>query len=330
MKNWKTILGAALLAGLMAWTGYTLFHGQSAHAIWAALSTVHPLAILAGLGLMAAFVACEAACTRAILAALGHRVPLRQTLGYSAAGFYFSSVTPSATGGQPAQVLAMRRNGIPLAHGTLDMLLVTVCYQTATLLFAGAAWVLLPGAGARLGQGLTALLLGGGAVTLALTAGMVLLLIRPPKGARFEGYRAAAALLRQRPGLLPKLLGLSCLQLLSLYLVPYVVYLGFGLSGQSVLELVGTQALLSLATGCLPLPGAVGAAEGAFLKGFSSFFGPSLLTPAVLVSRGISFYLPLLFTGLVTLANQLRLRRPAVRAVPSPLSPANLPDADAA
>lgn len=330
MKNWKTPLGIALLMGLMAWTGYTLFHGQSAQAIWAALSTVHPLTIVAGLGLMTAFMACEATCTRAILAALGHNVPLRQAMGYSAAGFYFSSVTPSAAGGQPAQVFAMKRNGIPLAHGTLDMLLVTICYQTATLLFAGAAWVFLPGARVWLGQGLTVLLLGGGAVTLALTAGMAFLLIRPPKGDRFEGYRAAAALLRQKPHLLPKLFGLSCLQLLSLYLVPYVVYLGFGLSGQSALALVGTQALLSLATGCLPLPGAVGAAEGAFLKGFSSFFGPELLTPAVLVSRGISFYLPLLLTGLVALAGQIRLRRPAVEKAPTSLPPVRVPKADAA
>lgn len=320
MKNWKTRLGFVALAGLMVWTGCTLFSGQSAQAIWAALGQVHPLAILAGLALMVGFLACEAACSRTILGALGHRISTRRSLGYSAVGFYFSSVTPSSTGGQPAQVLAMGRHGIPLSHGTLDMLLVTICYQTVTLLFALAAWLFLPDVATRLGAGLLTLLLVGGGLTLVLTLGMTLFLLRPPKGESFQGYRAAATLLKQRPGLLPKLLGLTALQMLCLYLVPYVVYLGFGLSGRSAVELVGTQALLSLATGCLPLPGAVGAAEGAFLRGFEVFFPAGLITPAVLVSRGLSFYLPLLITGLVLLVQRLAARRrsPVPYALPAP------------
>lgn len=311
MKHWKTILGWLLLAGLMGWTAWTLFRGSSAAAVWSALKQVRPGTVLLGLALMTGFILCEAACTRRILAALGHKTTLSQAMGYSAAGFYFSSVTPSASGGQPAQVLAMRKDGIPLAHGTLDMLLVTVCYQTMTLLFAAGAWFLLPGAADLLGVGLGALLLFGGLTTLVLTAGMLLLLVRPPKSPRFDDYRAAAALIRSRPALLPRLLGLTALQLLCLYLVPYVVYRGFGLNGASALQLVGMQALLSLATGCLPLPGAVGAAEGAFLRGFTHFFGADLVTPAVLVSRGISFYLPLLCTGLITLSLRLRRRQTA-------------------
>lgn len=320
-RHWKTVLGWALLAALTLWTGFTLLRGQSAAAVWEALGRVNPLALPAGLALMAGFVSCEAACTRTVLGALGHRVPLGQALRYSVAGFYFSSVTPSASGGQPAQVLAMRRDGVPLSHAALDMLLITISYQSMTLLFALGAWVFLPGAAGRLGQGLSVLLLAGGGVTLALTAGMALLILRPPKGERFAGYRAAAALLRGRPALLPRVLGLTALQLLCLYLVPYVVCLGFGLAEVSPVEVVGVQALLSLATGCLPLPGAAGAAEGAFLRGFGSLFGPALVTPAVLVSRGLSFYLPLLFTGLFTLGQRLA-RRPKPTAERPSLRPA--------
>lgn len=323
MKGWKSALGWGLLAALMVWTACTLFRGQSAGAVWAALSHVHPLAIPAGLGLMTAFVLCEAACTRRILSALGHTVPLHRAMTYSAAGFYFSSVTPSASGGQPAQVLAMKRDGIPVSHGTLDMLLVTICYQTMTVLFAAAAWFFLPDVAGLLGSGLFALLLGGGTVTLLLTAAMTVFLFFPPKGAKFDGYRAAAGLLRQQPKLLPRLLLLSGLQLLCLYLVPYVVYLGFGLSGTSALQLIGMQALLSLATGCLPLPGAVGAAERAFLRGFSHFFGAGLVTPAVLVSRGLSFYLPLLISGLVTLTMRLKARRTARVSTQIPFCPSD-------
>lgn len=304
----KTLLGWGLLLALGIWTVRTLFRGQSAAAVWQSLRQVHPLAVLAGLALMAGFLLCEALCTRRILAALGHTVPLRQALTYSAAGFYFSSVTPSASGGQPAQVLAMKRDGIPVSHAALDMLLVTICYQTMTLLFAGCAWLCLPDAPELLGEKLGWLLLFGGAVTLVLTAGMVLLLLHPPKSPRFDGYRDAAALIRAKPGLIPQAMLLTAFQLSCLYLVPYVVCRGFGLEAAPA-RMLGVQALLTLATGCLPLPGAAGAAEGAFLRGFAAFFGPGLALPAVLVSRGISFYLPLLLTGLVTLALRLVPRR---------------------
>ena len=56
---------------------------------------------------------------------------------------------------------------------------------------------------------------------------------------------------------MPVLLGLNLVQLTALFLVPFVVYKAFGLSGHGAMELVGAQALLTLATSSLPLPGAV-------------------------------------------------------------------------
>ena len=122
-------------------------------------------------------------------------------------------------------------------------------------------------------------------------------------------YRSGAACFRQNAGLAPALLGLNAVQLTALFLVPFVVYKAFGLSGHGVLELVGAQALLTLATSSLPLPGAVGATEGGFVTLFALFFGASLVTPAVLVSRGISFYAFLLLSGLVTLGVHFAAKR---------------------
>ena len=68
---------------------------------------------------------------------------------------------------------------------------------------------------------------------------------------------------------------------------------------------------LYLAVASLPLPGAVGAAEGGFLRAMAIFFGLGLVTPAVLVSRGISFYTFLLISGGVTLLVHLRRRSAA-------------------
>lgn len=70
-----------------------------------------------GLLLMFAFVGCEAMCSRTILRQLGDRVPYRRCLGYACTGFVFSSITPSASGGQPAQVCCMAGTAYPPPMG---------------------------------------------------------------------------------------------------------------------------------------------------------------------------------------------------------------------
>ena len=329
-------LGLLLILALMAGSGWLLLRDQPLSGLLEALGQVRPGYVVLGLGLMLCFVGCEAMCSKLILGRLGHRLPYRQCLGYSFVGFYVSSITPSSTGGQPAQIYYMSRDGVPAAHGSLNMLLIAVCYQVTALGCAVAAFLLLPGVRAGLGTGLGLLLLYGGVVTILLTAGMLSMMFLPNAARRLTGglvtlgvrlrlvrreervraglerqmaeYRRGADCLRANLGLLPALLGLTLLQLTCLYAVPSTVYLGFGLREASLFQVAGTQALVSMAVGLLPLPGAVGAAEGSALRAFALFFGPGLVAPAVLLSRGISFYSFLLLSAGVTLWVHLRTR----------------------
>lgn len=335
-RTLKKVLCPLLMVVLLVWTAYMIFREQSPAQLLAALRGANPLFLLAGFGLMLVFLGCEAACTHLILRTLGSPAPYRRCLGYSCTGFYFSTVTPSSTGGQPMQIYAMTKDGIPGAHGTLDMLLVTICYQVVTALYALAALVFFPGLGAGLGAGLTALLLFGFGATSVLTAVMVLFLLRPswcagvaggllrllvrlrlikdpaPLQERLERqiaqYAAGGQILRSRPLLLPKLLVLNGLQLGVLYLVPWIIYRSLGLTGHSAAEMVALQALMTVAVGLLPLPGSAGAAETAFLQAFAAFYG-GLVAPAVVLSRGISCYGMLLITGIVTLILSLRRKK---------------------
>lgn len=332
----KTWLGPVLIAAALGAIIWVVFRGQTPAELAHTLGQVKFRYVLLGLLLMFTFVGCEAMSTRTILRQLGNRVPYRRCLGYACTGFVFSSITPSASGGQPAQVCCMARDGIPAAHGALAMLLNAVCYQVTTLGLAVAAIAWRPALLHDLGGGLGFLLGMGMAVMVFLSCGMLAFLFAPRPaqmlagwvlslGARLhlvrdlpaarrkldkqmEEYRRGAACLRARPALLPCLLGLTVLQLVSLYLVPGVVYGAFGLSGRSVPELVAMQAILTLAVSFLPLPGAVGASEGAFLRGYALFFGTELVAPAMLISRGISFYCFLLIAAAVALLARLRAR----------------------
>lgn len=337
MSKKKRWIGGALLLGLIVLTMFLLLRDQPFSQMAKVLAGVKPGYIALGLGLMFLFVGSEAMCSKLILGRLGHALPYRRCLGFSFVGFYVSSITPSATGGQPAQVYYMSKNGVPAAHGALNMMLIAVCYQVTVLIYALIAAITQPGFIASMGVGMNLLLLYGALVMLALTAGMLCFMFLPNAArklmggllnlgvkvriikdradaqARLDGqmeeYRKGAECFRRNPGLAPVLLVLNFVQLTALFLIPFVVYKAFGLTGHSVFELVGAQALLTLATSSLPLPGAVGASEGGFVLSFALFFGTELVTPAVLVSRGISFYAFLALSGILTLVVHFTTKR---------------------
>ena len=187
MMDRKTNWGLLLILTLMSGTIFLLLREQPLSSLLGILSTIRPGYVLLGLGLMFCFVGCEAMCSKLILARLGHHLPYRRCLGYSFTGFYVSSITPSSTGGQPAQIYYMSKDSVPAAHGSLNMMLIAVCYQVVTLGYAVAAFLLLPSVRTGMGAGLGLLLLYGGAMMLILTAGMLCMMFLPNAAQRFTG-----------------------------------------------------------------------------------------------------------------------------------------------
>jgi len=347
LKN--MLCGGAVLA-LLAWTVHTILKEQTPGQLASALLSADWRVLLLGLPLMALFLCCEAKATHSILRTLGCPQPFRRCAYYSCTGFFFSSITPSATGGQPAQILAMSRDGTPAASGALDMLLVTIGYNTAAMGWGVFALFTAGGLTERLG-GRVGLLLGLGLAIFALMdAAMFLFLFQPgPAKKLLHGcialaakiypaldraglekkadehlaeYRRGADLIRRAPVLLAKVVGLSALQLACSYAMPYVVYRAFGLSGFSLWEVMALQALCAIAVGYLPLPGSAGAAEGVFLRGFLLVYGEALVAPAMILSRTLNCYLVLIATAGVLAAGRA-VRRSArkdrtAREAPAP------------
>lgn len=345
MSPKKNLLSVLVLLLVLGGSLALIFRAQDPSLLLSSLRCSDPLYLLLGCGLMALFVGLEALQTFLTLRAMSRPTPYRQCLCFSTAGFYFSSITPSSTGGQPAQVFYMTRLGIPAAVGALDLLLLTVCYQLVSLLYALCAWRFAPRGLDSLPASSGVFLGYGFAVTAFLTLCVLAFLLTPTLARglfrrllsllarlrllrdlpsalaalnrQIADYRSALTLLRRRIWLFPVLLALCALQMTALYLVPWTVYAALGLSGASAAELLSTQALLSVAVGTLPIPGAVGASEAGFLSAFRCLFPAALVTPAMLLSRALSFYLPLLLSGVSTLLLHLKTL---------PASAPNLPD----
>ena len=344
-KQFKSLLCMGAVAALLIWTVYTIFREQTPGQLASALLSANGWVLLLGIPLMALFVCCEAKATHSILRSLGCAQPFRRCCYYSSVGFFFSTITPSATGGQPAQILAMSKDGVPTASGALDMLLVTIGYNTAAMAYGIFALFAAGSFTERLG-GQVGLLLGLGlAVFAALDIAMFLFLFLPGPTRRLcrwciglaarvrpsldrtaleekmedhlREYRRGADLIRKAPNLLVKVVALSAAQLACSYAMPYVVFRAFGLTGFSLMEILALQALCSIAVGYLPLPGSAGAAENVFLRSFLIIFGEGLVAPAMILSRTMSCYLVLAATGIILLVGR-SLRRRAAMAQAAP------------
>lgn len=331
--NWLWMAAVAILLG---WTAWAVLDAQSPAELALALTSADWRYLTLGLLLMAAFLCCEGRASHLILGALGSPQPYRRCCFYSCTGFFFSNITPSATGGQPMQVYYMKRDGVPVVHGAMDMLLVTIGYHTAVVIFGTAVLLFRGELLAVLGGGVDFLLGLGVAVFLVLDGAMLLLLFLPGPMERLgrsgirlafrlrpaldrerletrlaeelERYGQGAKVLRSSPALLPRVILLSLGQLACSCAVPCVVCLAFGVEDASFWTVFCLQVLCTIAVGYLPLPGSAGAAEGVFLQVFTFAFGPGLVAPAMILTRTVSCYAVLLVTGGITAVGHLRGR----------------------
>ena len=117
-----------------------------------------------------------------------------------------------------------------------------------------------------------------------------------------QEYTNGAAYIKTQPWLLVRVVLTTTIQLTATYMVPYFVYKAFNLDDYTTLQMIGLQALVSLAVSSIPLPGAVGASEGAFINAFKLFFGNALIVPAMLLCRGISFYAFLIISSIISMS----------------------------
>ena len=88
-----------------------------------------PIYVGAVLFLSVFFVAAEGCMICFLLRSVGVMVHMRQCIGYSFAGFFFSGITPSASGGQPMQLYYMKKDDIPLSEGTAVLMAVATAYK---------------------------------------------------------------------------------------------------------------------------------------------------------------------------------------------------------
>lgn len=330
----KNVLNISFLLLLFTLTLWLIFRDQDLGPILRTLRSVPAGYIIIGLVLVVLYVCGESVIIKYLLRAVNQTAPLINCIRYSFVGFFFSCITPSATGGQPAQIYYMQKQGINIPTATIILMLVTIQYKFV-LVFIGLGLVLF---GQGLVQTLTVeaqfyLYLGLGLNVFCVT--FMSFLVFLPDTAKFlitkgflflqklhlmrnknnrmerlqasmDRYREASVFLKEHKLAIFNTTVITFVQRILLFFVTYVVYRSFGLAGESVVTITLLQSAISISVDMLPLPGGMGISERLFLQIFAPVFGSTALTlSGMLMSRGISYYMLIVISAIITCVTHL-------------------------
>ena len=141
--HWKKgIACGGMFLALLGLTFYILLSDQDPGKLWTALGQAEWSWLAVGAACMMLFFCCEAKNIQTGLGLFGSPAPYASCLLYAITGFFFSSVTPSASGGQPMQLYAMYRDGHAPAPGALALLTDFFSFQLAAVFWASVGFFL--------------------------------------------------------------------------------------------------------------------------------------------------------------------------------------------
>lgn len=294
--------------------------------------------LIAATACMLAFILFEGMGLLALCRAMGYRQRGYRGLLYSAADIYFSAITPSSTGGQPASALLMVKDGIPAAVTTVVLLLNLALYNVALLLTMGVSIGLYPQVFSVfsppahvlivLGTVLHTVLLGGivllvfhervflRIMDLMLHAGQKLRLLKNAEARREKllkieaDYKQSAGALHRKVRFLLEALLYNVLQRVAGSLIPSVLYAASDGPKGGAIKLFAIQSMAAVGANSIPVPGAVGVADYLYLDGYGALMSDPVNLE--LLSRSFSFYCCVLVCAallLIALVSQKAMRK---------------------
>ncbi len=328
MNKKKGILNAVFLTAVFLITIYCVFHGQDMGELISYIKSADTRYWLVAVVCVVFFIGSESVIIYYMMHTIKQKVKLLHCFLYSFVGFFFSCITPSATGGQPAQIYYMRKDKIPVPVSTLVLMIVTITYKLVLVVLGAAVVIFRPQEVMVYLQPVIGWCYLGVALNVFCVSFMMLLVFHPTMaknmllaiirglgkirlikrkdhylekiGHAMEQYQDVASYFATHRLVVWNVFVITVVQRLLLFYVTYLVYRSFGMSGTGMVTVVILQGMISVAVDMLPLPGGMGISERLFMGMFVPVFG-SITLPAMVVSRGLSYYTELIISALLTI-----------------------------
>ena len=330
----KIIFNGVFLAVVFALTIYGVFHGEDLSSMMDAIHRADKRWLIPGIALVAFFIWGESIIIWYMMRSSGIQLKKRTCFLFSSVGFFFSCITPSASGGQPMQIYYMKKEKISIPVSTVILMIVTITYKLVLVVIGIGIAIFGRGFLHKYLEGILPVFYLGLALNIFCVTFMTILVFHPllakaimVKGMKLlerlhlvkkkdgrlkkledsmDTYRNTAAYLKNNPFVIVKVIGITFIQRMALFAVTWFVYQAFGLHGTGFWEILFLQGVISVSVDMLPLPGGMGISETLFLNIFSPVFG-GLLLPGMVLSRGLGYYGELLISAAFTVVAQLTI-----------------------
>ncbi len=344
----KNAINVFVLAALIGVTFFVIFNNNDGFSIGSVMdfvSDIHLPFLIGAFVCMVMNIGFKGISISVLSRALGYRKSLPRNYAYASADIYFSAITPSATGGQPASAYYMVKDDIPLSHTTAILSVNLFMYTASLIVLALITFILRPSLFFDLESWVVKACIIIGLLVQLLLLMLYLMIMISEKAviklatwlvnflallhivkhkreylgrinASVRRFKNSVNLLRNRKKALVASFLLNFAERITYISIGVLVFYGAmynipELAGikVDVLDVFALEAYCWFGAYCVPLPGAVGASEAIFNSIFAMIIKSSVLLSATMVTtRGINFYLTMLFAGGVTLIHHVRVK----------------------
>ncbi|VBB06852.1 lysylphosphatidylglycerol synthetase/glycosyltransferase agld [Lucifera butyrica] len=292
-----------LIAGISA---AVVYYTVDIHTL-KSLNVFRPWSLVAALLLLALGMYFDGTRLMHLVRISGERISLYQGVQVIFSNYFLAVLTPGAAGGAVAQVMFLRRAGVPTGKATvvvlvrtiLSILFLLVCQPLIFFYDPG----LVPWISERTLVAASTLLIAGivAGIWLFRTRIPNYLLIRltkklqPDRRRRiflvYRDVRGAVFLLASAPGSMLRVFVESAASLVAMYSMVPVLFMGIGAAFNWWI-ILGRMIFLNVILYFAPTPGGSGVAEGGFVLLFGNFLPPGTVGILAVAWRILAEYLP--------------------------------------
>lgn len=335
-RNRKNILSAVFFVILFALTFWAIFKDNDITEVMQMIGNINLLWMMPALAAALFFILAEGIEFWYLLRALGTKHSFLACSWYAFVGFFYSAITPSASGGQPMQMYYMKKAGIKISDSAVILMVVALVYKgvlvsiglLVPIFFYDMIFDALGSYGFIYWIGL-----GLNVVCVSVLLFIMLFpnvfrriicfcermivrmrFVRPSVRRRkklfhiADDYQQAVAFFYAHKRHVLGAFLITIVQRVGLFAITWFVYRSMGMTEEGALKIIVLQAVIYVAVDMLPLPGAQGITELIYQTVFVSIFAGAALTASMCVTRFANFYVPMLLSAVLTLAGSIYVK----------------------
>ena len=327
-KARKWIINILILLVSTGLTLYFVLRKRDLGEILSILNGAKPLPCIAALALVVIFILSEAFIIKILARAAGIKAKTHHCFLYSFTGFFFSAITPSASGGQPMQAYFMKKDGIPVSVSAPVLAIVTVLYKGVLILTSLAVLIIRPAAIMKYLEPVMFWMWLGIVLNIIFEVILIAAIFVPgairsilyfciriykrffkktntekllEKADRWiASYTGVTTCFKKRKKTIATAFLITVLQRFALFLIPWLCCAAMHIERVNIAVITFLQAMISSAVDMLPLPGGTGISESIFYSVFLPIIGEEAVIPVMVMSRGLSYYSQMLLGGIFT------------------------------